>query len=82
MNRLHSNERRSWRYLMFWAACLLGLVLPPAAWPLAWPDGLAAPTPVAPVDAGTRQRVQDQYGKLPLSFIRNQGQVLAPIAWY
>ncbi|MDS4032118.1 MAG: IPTL-CTERM sorting domain-containing protein [Candidatus Contendobacter sp.] len=82
MNPSHRNERRSWRRLVFWAACLLGLVLPPAAWPLAWPDGQASEATAAPVDARTRQRVQDQYGKLPLSFIQNQGQAPAPIAWY
>jgi hypothetical protein len=82
MNRSHRDEHRSWRHLVFWVACLLDLVLPSAAWPLARPDGLAPEATAAPVDAGTRQRVQDQYGKLPLSFIRNQGQVLAPIAWY
>jgi hypothetical protein len=32
--------------------------------------------------AGTKARVQEAFGKLPLSFVENQGQVEGPVAYY
>ncbi|MDG4549956.1 MAG: hypothetical protein P9F19_17985 [Candidatus Contendobacter sp.] len=73
MNRSHPDGRRSWRHLVFWATCLLGLVHVSVAW-----AGQATSAP----DPATRQRIAEQYGKLPLSFIQNRGQVPEPIEWY
>lgn len=42
---------------------------------------VATPTPRAESDAATRQRVNEQYGRLQLSFERNEGQTDPHVAF-
>ena len=83
------NQRRGAAWRCFWISLsklvvlvtIPGLATQAMAAPLDIPDGLPAPsalvaTPVmqAKPDAGTRTRINEAYGKLPLSFEVNQGQ--------